>query len=229
MSPAGFAALALRPADGDRRLTQPGQDRVMTIADYLTYAIALTIAAALPGPGVIAIVARALGAGLRPALPMVCGLVVGDVIYLSAAIAGLAYIASAFGTAFLIIKYLGAAYLIWLAIGLWRADTSTPTVSVGQGGGAFFAGLLVTLGNPKTMVFYLALLPTLIDMTAITMADFSLLVAVTALVLMATLIPYAAAAGRARTMLRTPSALKTINRIAASFLGGAATAIVVRS
>ena len=76
----------------------------MTLPDFLTYAIALAIAAAIPGPGVIAIVARALGAGLRPTLPMLFGLVLGDVVYLAAAILGLAYVASTFGTLFVVIN-----------------------------------------------------------------------------------------------------------------------------
>lgn len=201
----------------------------MTLADYVTYAVALTIAAALPGPGVIAIVARALGSGLRPTIPMVFGLAAGDVIYLSAAILGLAYLASTFGTAFIVIKYLGAAYLIWMAIGFWRANSQAQPIVSDRGHGAFLAGLLVTLGNPKTMVFYLALLPTLIDMAEIGRSEFGILVAVTSCVLMITLVPYAAAAGRARHMLQTPRALKAINRLAATFLGGAATAIIVRS
>lgn len=178
----------------------------MTLPDFLTYAIALAIAAAIPGPGVIAIVARALGAGLRPTLPMLFGLVLGDVVYLAAAILGLAYVASTFGTLFVVIKYAGAAYLVWMAIGFWRAGVTAETIDAkADGGGAvagFVAGLLVTLGNPKTMVFYLALLPTLIDMTAVTMADFTILIAVTFLVLVAVMVPYAGLAGRARIFLR---------------------------
>ncbi|MCR9122068.1 MAG: LysE family translocator [Phyllobacteriaceae bacterium] len=205
----------------------------MTLPDFLTYAVALAIAAAIPGPGVIAIVARALGAGLRPTLPMLFGLVLGDVIYLAAAILGLAYVASTFGTLFIVIKYAGAAYLVWMAIGFWRAGVTVERIDAkSNGGGAvagFVAGLLVTLGNPKTMVFYLALLPTLIDMTAVTMADFTILIVVTFLVLVAVMVPYAGLAGRARIFLRTPRALKALNRFAATCLGGAAVAIAARA
>jgi threonine/homoserine/homoserine lactone efflux protein len=205
----------------------------MTLPDFLTYAVALAIAAAIPGPGVIAIVARALGAGLRPTLPMLFGLVLGDVIYLAAAILGLAYVASTFGTLFIVIKYTGAAYLVWMAIGFWRAGVTAETIDAKSDGdealAGFVAGLLVTLGNPKTMVFYLALLPTLIDMTAVTVADFTILIAVTFLVLVAVMVPYAGLAGRARIFLRTPRALKALNRFAATCLGGAAVAIAARA
>jgi len=205
----------------------------MTLADFLTYAVALAIAAAIPGPGVIAIVARALGGGLRPTLPMLFGLVLGDVIYLAAAILGLAYIASTFGALFVVIKYAGAAYLVWLALGFWRAGVTAETIDARSGRGgpaaALVAGLLVTLGNPKTMVFYLALLPTLIDMTAVTVADFAVLMVVTFLVLVAVMVPYAGLAGRARMFLQTPRALKALNRFAATCLGGAAVAIAARA
>ncbi|MBO6637122.1 MAG: LysE family translocator [Roseitalea sp.] len=205
----------------------------MTLPDFLTYAVALAIAAAIPGPGVIAIVARALGAGLRPTLPMLLGLVLGDVIYLAAAILGLAYAASTFGSVFIVIKYAGVAYLVWMAIGFWRAGVTPEAIDAkADSGGAlsgFMAGLLVTLGNPKTMVFYLALLPTLIDMTVVTMADFTILIGVTFAVLVTVLLPYAGLAGRARIFLRTPRALKALNRFAATCLGGAAVAIAARA
>lgn len=203
----------------------------MTLADFLTYALA--IAAAIPGPGVIAIVARALGAGFRPTMPMLFGLVLGDVIYLAAAIFGLAYVATSFGALFVVIKYAGAAYLVWLAFGFWRAGVTAKTIEARSGRdgpvAGFIAGLLVTLGNPKTMVFYLALLPTLIDMRAVTMADFTILIAVTFVVLVCVMVPYAGLAGRARIFLNTPRALKVLNRFAATCLSGAAVAIAARA
>src|SRR5690606_41909429 len=86
----------------------------MTLAGFLTYAGALAIAAAIPGPGIIALVARALGSGFRPALFMAGGLVVGDILYLTAVVLGLAMLAQTFGNAFLIVKWVGVAYLAWL-------------------------------------------------------------------------------------------------------------------
>jgi threonine/homoserine/homoserine lactone efflux protein len=204
----------------------------MTFAALATYAIALGIAAAIPGPGVIALVARALGSGFRATFPMLLGLALGDVIYLAAAVYGLAYIASAFGSAFLVIRYLGAAYLIWMAFSFWRSGITTETVSAKRttgGAASFVAGLLVTLGNPKTMIFYLALLPTFIGLRLVGGADLAILIGLTFAVLIVVLLPYIALAGRARMLLQSPSRLRLLNRLAALFLGGAAAAIATRA
>lgn len=204
----------------------------MTITGFLTYTLALGIAAAIPGPGVIALVARALGSGFRSTLPMVLGLALGDVVYLSAAVLGLAYIASTFGTVFMVIKYVGVAYLLWMAVSFWRQGVTAEKVAAQSAGDAlssFLAGFMVTLGNPKVIVFYLALLPTFLDLSTVTPVDFAVLIALTFAVLVAVMVPYIGLAGRARHMLQSPRALKMLNRIAASFLAGAATAIAVRA
>lgn len=204
----------------------------MAFAGFLTYALALGLAAAIPGPGVIALVARALGSGFRPTLPMLFGLALGDVVYLSFAVLGLAYVASSFGAVFMVIKYLGAAYLAWMAVSFWRAGVSTETVAARAAGDAlssFLTGLMVTLGNPKVIVFYLALLPTFLDLSTVTPADFAILVALTFAILVTVLTPYVGLAGRARHLLQSPRALKALNRVAATFLAGAATAIATRA
>ena len=204
----------------------------MTITGFLTYTLALGIAAAIPGPGVIALVARALGSGFRSTVPMLFGLALGDVVYLSAAVLGLAYIASSFGTAFMVIKYAGVAYLLWMAVSFWRQGVTTEKVAAQSAGDAlssFLAGFMVTLGNPKVIVFYLALLPTFLDLSTVTPVDFAVLIVLTFAVLVAVMISYIGLAGRARHMLQSPRALKVMNRIAASFLAGAAAAIAVRA
>ena len=204
----------------------------MTLTGFLTYTLALGIAAAIPGPGVIALVARALGSGFRSTLPMLFGLALGDVVYLSAAVLGLAYIASSFGTVFMVIKYAGVAYLLWMAVSFWRQGVTAEKVAAQSAGDAlssFLAGFMVTLGNPKVIVFYLALLPTFLDLSTVTPVDFAVLIVLTFAILVAVLIPYIGLAGRARHMLQSPRALKVMNRIAASFLAGAAAAIAVRA
>ena len=204
----------------------------MTLTGFLTYTLALGIAAAIPGPGVIALVARALGSGFRSTLPMLFGLALGDVVYLSAAVLGLAYIASSFGTVFMVIKYAGVAYLLWMAVSFWRQGVTAEKVAAQTAGDAFssfFAGFMVTLGNPKVIVFYLALLPTFLDLSTVTPVDFAVLIVLTFAILVAVLIPYIGLAGRARHMLQSPRALKVMNRIAASFLAGDAAEIAVRA
>ena len=93
----------------------------MTLTGFLTYALALGVAAAVPGPGVVALVARALSSGFGAAMAFSAGLILGDLTYLAAAIFGLSLIAEAFGAVFAVIRYGAALYLAYLAFRLWRA------------------------------------------------------------------------------------------------------------
>ncbi|MDO9417682.1 LysE family translocator [Pararhizobium sp.] len=204
----------------------------MSLATLLAYCAALLIAAAIPGPGMTAIVARALGSGFRETFFMGLGLILGDMVYLTAVILGLAFVAQTFTAAFMVIKILGALYLVYIAWKLWTAGIFAQDIKAKTSGNmamSFLSGLLVTLGNPKTMLFYVALVPTLIDLNRIGLADYGLLLAATFLVLLAVLIPYILLATRARTLLKQPRALKTLNRVAAGILGGTAAYIATRA
>jgi len=204
----------------------------MTVTGFLAYSAALGVAAAIPGPGVTALVARALGSGFRSALAMSFGLMLGDITYLTAVVLGLAFVAQSFGMVFLAIKWAGVAYLAFLAWRFWTSGISPETIEARNGKGGFVAnvvaGLTLTLGNPKTMIFYLAITPTIVDLKTITLADYGILVAITVVVLFVVLVPYLALAAKARWFLRSPRALKALNRTAAGFMVGAAAAIAAR-
>lgn len=204
----------------------------MTLAALIAYSGALFIAAAIPGPGVTALVARALGSGFRETFFMGLGIVLGDMIYLTAVVLGLALIAQTFTTVFLVVKFAGVLYLGYIAWKLWTAGLlpedikAKPSTSAAM---SFLSGLLVTLGNPKTMLFYVALVPTLIDIADIGPRDYGLLLAATFLVLLAVLVPYMLLAARARLLLKQRKGLQALNRVAASVLAGTAAYIAVRA
>jgi threonine/homoserine/homoserine lactone efflux protein len=204
----------------------------MTLTGFLAYSAALGIAAAIPGPGLTALIARALGSGFRAALAMSFGLMVGDLTYLTAVVLGLAFVAQTFGMVFLVIKWLGVTYLAFLGWRFWTSGITPETVEAKKGKGglvsSFIAGLAVTLGNPKTMIFYLAITPTIVDLKTITLADYGILVALTLVVLLVVLVPYLALAAKARGVLKSPRALRALNRTAAGFMVGAAAAIAAR-
>lgn len=203
----------------------------MTPTSLAAYCLALAIAAAIPGPGVVALVARSLGSGFRHGLAFLGGLVLGDLAYLAAACFGLAIVAEAFGEVFTVIRYLAAAYLAYLAVVLWRSAGEMGRIEAMASermSKSFLAGFVVTLSNPKTIFFYLALLPTLLDLSRIGLRDFAVLVPATALVLVVVLTPYAALAWRARAALRRPEMLARLNRSAAAILAGAAVWTVMR-
>lgn len=197
----------------------------MTSAGFLTYALALGVAAAVPGPGVVALIARALSSGFKAAMAFAVGLVLGDLTFLSAAVLGLALIAETLGELFLVVRLCAGLYLAILAVRLWRSAGRTDRVEGGPADrplASFVAGLTVTLANPKTIVFYLAVLPTLIDLRTITTGDYATLVGLTGSVLAVVMTPYAALAARARDALSEPAFRARLNRGAAAIMAGAA-------
>jgi threonine/homoserine/homoserine lactone efflux protein len=204
----------------------------MSLTALFAYAAALFIAAAIPGPGITAIVARALGSNFRETFFMGLGLVLGDMTYLTAVILGLAFVAQTFTEVFVIIKIAGALYLGYIAYKLWTAGLLPQDIAAKKSssiGMSFLSGLLVTLGNPKTMLFYVALVPTLVDIDTIGLREYGLLLLTTFAVLLVVLIPYMMLASRARTLLKRPRALQTLNRVAASILAGTAAFIATRA
>ncbi len=133
----------------------------MHLAGLVTFATVYFVALVMPGPGVTAVIARVLARGTRGAPALIAGAVAGSVVWFAIAATGLAVLATAFATVFLAIRYAAAAYLLYLAWKFWRAppkpiDTSIDATPDGAGR-LFLAGLAINLGNPKNVVFFLAL------------------------------------------------------------------------
>lgn len=200
-----------------------------------TFAVALSIAVALPGPGIFSIVSCAIGRGFRPALAMTSGIVVGDVIFFTLAVLGLAALARSLGELFFFVKLAGALYLIWLGVKLWRAqpeeagDAATgaalPQRSYGRD---FVAGFLVTISNPKTIGFYAGLLPTFVDLETLTWVNAVAMGGI--VVLVVALIPaaYALAAARSRRFFQSARSLRVLNRAAGTMMIGSGITVATR-
>lgn len=202
------------------------------LSALLIFAGALLVAAGSPGPSVAALVARVIARGWRDVLPFAAAMWVGEALWLTLAVYGLAALAESLHWAFLVVKWLGVAYLLYLAWKMWCAPvgsaSDTPAPRSGSAMRMFLAGLAVTLGNPKIMLFYLALLPTIIDLAGITLVAWLELTGIMLVVLAAIDIAYIVLAARARRLLRSPRLLKIANRASAALLGGAAAAITAQ-
>ena len=203
----------------------------MSLSALLVFALALITAAGTPGPSIAALVARVLTNGFRDVLPFLVAMWLGEALWLTCAVAGLAVIARSFGMLFVALKFIGVAYLLFLAWKMWRAPADVQGSDLPSGQSPwrmFIAGLLVTLGNPKIMMFYLALLPTIIDLSRIgTVAWFELTLTML-IVLMAVDFGWALLATRARKLLNTRRAVKFTNRASATVMAGVAAAIATR-
>ena len=203
----------------------------MDPSTLLIYAVTLGVACAVPGPTTAALVARVLGRGTQGALAFCGGLLFGDLLWLSATVLGLAMLAATLQPVFVVIKYAGAAYLLYLAWRLWTAPAAAPVEAQpvrGEGLRLFLAGLSVCLGNPKTTLFYLALLPTLIDLPHLTWVGFAEVAATLVAVYTTVLTLYVVLALRARRMFRSPQAMRVINRGTGAVMAGAAVAVATR-
>lgn len=198
---------------------------------FFTFAMILLVAVISPGPAVAALLARIMARGTEGIAAFCAGLVIGDLIWLSCAMFGLAALAALFQPLFLVVKYCGAAYLLYLAWKLW-SGAGAPLASEpvrGQGRQLFGAALLISMGNPKVMLFYLAVLPTVIDLTRLTVMDMLELAGIVALVVSAVLAGYVLLAAQARRMFTSARAVRRLNRGAALAMAGAAATIVARN
>ena len=205
---------------------------MMDQTSLLVFTGALFVAAASPGPGIAAIVARVLGGGMNGAIAFTAGVALGDVVWLTFAILGLAVVAQTFQGVFLVIKYAGAAYLLYLAWKLWTAPVVAHDVAPDKSDvnhtRLFLAGLAVTLGNPKVMVFYLALLPNIVDLQTVTILGWLELSLVVVGVLTIVFGAYVALAARTRRLFTSPRAMRLVNRGTGAVMASAAAAIAVK-
>ena len=197
----------------------------------LVFAGALFVAAGSPGPSIAALVSRVLTRGFRDVLPFLAAMWVGEVLWLTLAVAGLAAIAETFHLLFVAIKWVGIAYLLFLAWKMWTASETVDPATLAADRSPvrmFLAGLAVTLGNPKIMVFYLALLPSIVDLRAITVVGWAALALTLLVVLVCIDLTWSVLAIQARRVLRSPRAVRRANRASATLMTGAAVAIATR-
>lgn len=206
---------------------------MIEFSSLLLFTGALVVAASTPGPSIAAMVSRVLVRGWRDVMPFLIAMWIGEAMWMTAAVLGLAAIADTLTWLFLTIKYLGIAYLLYLAWQMWNAapvENEGGADTAGQGSpiNMFLAGMSVTLGNPKIIVFYMALLPTLVNLQTITFAGWAVLCAVTIGVLAVIDTAYMALAARARHYFRSPRAMRVANRVGGTAMGGAAVVIASR-
>lgn len=203
----------------------------MTWAELAAFLLVLGAAAAVPGPDIAAIVARALAHGFRGVLPIACGIVLGHAMWMLAALVGLSTLAQMFGTLFLVLKLAGVAYLLYLAWQLWRAnpeDSAQASHASGSDTAGFASGLLVAVSNPKALVFFSAVVPSILPLQSMRLADIALVEGLSALVIFAVFCVWGLAVARARAALLSASRRRTLNRVSALVMAITGLAIALR-
>ena len=199
------------------------------------FASVFGVACASPGLTIVALVARVIGKGTGRT-PFFClGFLLGDLAWLACAVLGLAALAEVFHPIFLAIKYLGAAYLLYLGWKLWTLPGTPPLNTElakdpdDQPIFGIASGLTLALGNPKTMLVYIALLPTVVAFTNLSWLGFAELGGVVVVIYSLVLASYVAFAARSRSLIRNKRAMRMVNRASGTIMAGAAIAVATRN
>jgi threonine/homoserine/homoserine lactone efflux protein len=205
----------------------------MSLYGLAVFAVVYALAVASPGPAIAALIARVLGRGTRGIAAYIAGLMSGDLLWFILAATGLAVVAKTAYTVFVVLKFAGALYLLYLA---WRAWTA-PARPLADDGveparerphRLFLGALALNLGNPKTMAFFLAILPTVVELDQLSVGRFSAMAAVMCCVLPAVCFSYVFFASRARKHLSSPQSVRWVQRGTGAVMAGAAIAVATR-
>ncbi len=186
----------------------------MEIHVFLAFIVATSIMLALPGPSVILTVAHSIAFGWKPAIATCAGETAGIAVQLLIAAIGLASLLNTIAEAFEWLRWAGAVYLVYLGIKQWKSATNPveiETSSVSKRN-LFFQGLVVTIPNPKSLIFIAAFLPQFIDTAQPISIQLSIIVPTFLLITFLVTSIWALIAGSARGFLQTQKVTKTVLR-----------------
>lgn len=197
----------------------------MSFDHWLAFAAASAVLVAIPGPTVLLVVSYALAQGRRSAWATVAGVALGDFTAMTASMLGLGVLLAASAAAFTVLKWIGALYLVYLGIRLWRAPVSaegmaTAAVEI-RADRMFFHAYAVTALNPKSIVFFVAFLPQFLDAAAPVLPQMAVFEATFLALATLNAFAYALMASAARRTIRRPAVQRAVNRIGGSLLIGA--------
>jgi threonine/homoserine/homoserine lactone efflux protein len=208
-------------------------ESIMTLAAMIVFLLAYATAVAIPGPGLAALLARVLARGTQGTAAFIGGFIVGDIVWFSVAAVGLAALAETLGTLFTIIRYAGAAYLLFIAYKLITAPaepvdldgaTAEPTDALRD----FGTSLMLQLGNPKAILFFMALLPSVVDLSTVTTETGLTLALIIGVTQAAILAAYTFTAARARRIFTSRRSVRALNVGTGTIIAGAAVAVASR-
>lgn len=196
----------------------------MSFAHWLPFAIASAIVIVIPGPTVLLVVSYALGHGRRYALTTTAGVALGDLTSMTASMVGLGALLAASAALFTALKWVGAAYLVYLGVKLWRApiaEGDAPDVSETRTSRVFAHAYAVTTLNPKSIVFFVAFVPQFMDLHAAVWPQAVILEATFVVLASLNALGYAMLASSARRAIRSRTVQRAVNRTGGTMLVGA--------
>jgi homoserine/homoserine lactone efflux protein len=198
----------------------------MSLEIWIAFALASAVLLTIPGPTVMLVVSYALGRGRGSAWATVPGVALGDLTAMTVSLAGAGAVLAASATLFTVLKLSGAAYLVWLGVGMWRSAPARLAIDPGAGAPRerrrmFLKAYVVTALNPKSIVFFIAFVPQFVVADAPVMPQFTIMIATFVGLAAVNTILWAALVGEMRRRFERPGTLKLINRTGGGFLIGA--------
>ena len=164
------------------------------------------------------VIARTITGGLKSALITIAGIVTADLIFLLLVVYGLQAIAESLGILFTLIKYLGGLYLIWLGISIWISQPPTSMDNKLNHLSNWASGLIITLSNPKAILFYIGFLPAFVDIPTLSNRDILFISLIIGLILGGVMFFYAMSTIRAQNMLNNTSHHRLTKGIASGLM-----------
>lgn len=196
----------------------------MSLEHWLAFVAASAVLLAIPGPTILLVISYALGHGRKAAPASVAGVALGDFTAMTASMLGLGVLLATSAMLFTILKWVGAAYLVYLGYKLWRAPVGaaeTAEETQTRPGRIFLHLYAVTALNPKSIVFFVAFLPQFLDATAPLLPQILIMEATFLVLATLNALSYALMATVARRTIRKPSVQRAVNRVGGSLLIGA--------
>lgn len=197
----------------------------MDLTTWMTFVAATVVLLIIPGPTIVLVLTYALTQGRRVAVASAAGVALGDFIAMTTSLVGLGALVLASSTMFIALKWVGAAYLVWMGIGMIRNAGGAKGIQI-EGApqlsarAVFRNAAVVTALNPKGIVFFIAFVPQFIRTDAALVPQFAILIATFVGLATINVLIYALLADRLRSTIRRPSVLAWMTRIGGGVLIG---------
>ncbi len=204
----------------------------MTLETWLAFSAASIVLLLIPGPTILLVISYALGQGWRVALPMAAGVALGDFTAMTLSMLGIGALLMASATIFTVLKWIGAAYLIWLGVKLFRAGGSFETKARTEATSPLKMlahAWLITALNPKSITFFVAFLPQFLDAKAPFLPQMVIFEATFLTLAFLNAFGYALVASKARNLFRSERAIRAFNRTGGTLLIGAGVMTATRT
>lgn len=206
----------------------------MSILESIILFGTMVFLAAIPSTSVAVVITRSAAHGIVDGVFVALGIVSADLVFVMLAILGLSAFAESMGSLFMVVKYLGAAYLLWFGFVLLKAKNTPvrPAIKLIKKGNlfvSFLAGFALTLGDIKAIFFYASFLPIFIDINSLQTLDVLIIALITLLSVGGVKLGYAVLANNISASLIDYKYKKMANKLAGGFMLGAGSYIIAKA